>query len=152
MKGYFVFTMGGSPGDVSEEHVTWEKRKKRWRVRCDVTSPTSQVILQPFRRFTYATAHSPTLPSLHLRHNSLSYPSVASPTSQLTLQPFCCFTYVTAHSPTLPLLHLRHGSHSNLSVASPTSQHTLQRFFRFSHVTGSSLTSPGEPPVVFTTT
>ena len=46
-----------------------------------VTSPTSQLILQPFRRF---------------------------PTSQLILQPFCCFTYVTAHSPTLLSLLLRH--------------------------------------------
>ena len=39
------------------------------------------LILQPFRRFTYVTAHSPT---------------------------FCRFTYVTAHSTTLPLFHLRH--------------------------------------------
>ena len=47
-----------------------------------VTSPTSQLILQPFRRFTYVTAHSITLPLLHLRHSSLSNPSFASPTSQ----------------------------------------------------------------------
>ena len=47
-----------------------------------VTSPTSQLILQPFRRFTYVTAHSPTLPLLHLRHSSFSNPSFASPTSQ----------------------------------------------------------------------
>ena len=61
-----------------------------------VTLPTSQwaeLILQPFRhftyvishsssrRFTYVTAHSPTLPSLHLRHSSFSNPSFASPTS-----------------------------------------------------------------------
>ena len=58
-----------------------------------VTSPTSQLILQPFRRFTYAI-----------------------------LQPFRHFTYVTAHSPTLPLLNLRHSSFSNPSFASPTSQ------------------------------
>ena len=32
-----------------------------------VTSPTSKLILQPFRRFTYITAHSPTLLLLHLR-------------------------------------------------------------------------------------
>ena len=60
-----------------------------------VASPTSQVILQPFRRFIYATAHSTTLPPLHLRHKSFYNPSVASPTSQVILQ-------------TLPLLHLRH--------------------------------------------
>ena len=33
-----------------------------------VTSPTSQHSLQPFRRFTYVTAHSPTLLSLLVRH------------------------------------------------------------------------------------
>ena len=77
--------MGGSPGDVSEE-----------------------LILQTFRHFTYVTAHSPTLPSLYLRHSSFSKASVAWPTSLLILQPFRCFTYVTAHSPTLLSLLLRH--------------------------------------------
>ena len=95
--------------------------------------------------------HSPTLPSLYLRHNSFTNPSVATPTSQfilqpffrfsyvtssssfsklsvtlptsqLNLQPFRSFTYVTAHSPTLPLLHRRHSSFSNPSFDSPTSQ------------------------------
>ena len=47
-----------------------------------VTSPTSQLIFQPFRRFTYATPHTPTLPLLYLRHSSFSNPSFASPTSQ----------------------------------------------------------------------
>ena len=46
-----------------------------------VTSPTSQLIPQPFPRFTYVTTHSPTLPLLHLRHSSFSNP-FASPTSQ----------------------------------------------------------------------
>ena len=113
-----------------------------------VTSPTSQLILQPFRHFTYVTAHSPTLPSLYLRHRSFSNPFVASPTSQHILQAFHRFTYVTAHSPTLPLLYLRHSSFSNPSVASPTSQFVLQPFFRFSYVTSSSLNSPGEPPML----
>ena len=83
---------------------------------------SAELILQPFRHFTYVTTHSPTLSSLYLRHSSFSNPSVALPTSQLILQPFRCFTYVTAHSPTLPLLHLRHSSFSNPSFASPTSQ------------------------------
>ena len=117
-----------------------------------VTSPMSQLILQPFHRFTYITAHSPTLPLLHLHHSSFSNPSFASPTSQalhlihlasrpcflelcsffnlsltspmsqLILQPFHRFTYVIAHSPALPLLHLRHSSFSNPSFDSPTSQ------------------------------
>ena len=47
-----------------------------------VTTPTSQLILQLFRRFTYVTAHSPTLPLLHLRHSSFFNPSFTSPTSQ----------------------------------------------------------------------
>ena len=47
-----------------------------------VTSPTSQLNLQPFRRFTYFRAHSPTLLLLHLRHSSFSNPSFASSTSQ----------------------------------------------------------------------
>ena len=57
----------------------------------------------------WSSAHSPSFPSLHLRHSSFSNPSVASPTSQLILQPFRCFTYVTAHFPTLPSLLLRHS-------------------------------------------
>ena len=73
-----------------------------------VVSPTSQLILQPFRCFTYVTAHYPTLPLLHLRHSSIFNPYFASPTSQLILQPFRYFTYITAHSPTLLSLLLRH--------------------------------------------
>ena len=38
-----------------------------------VTSPTSQLILQPFRCFTYVTAHSSTLLSLLLRHKLFTY-------------------------------------------------------------------------------
>ena len=55
-----------------------------------------------------SSAHSPTFPTLHLRHNLFFNPSVALPTSQLTLQPFRYFSYVTAHSPTLLSLLLRH--------------------------------------------
>ena len=53
-------------------------------------------------------AHSPTFPSLHLRHNSFYNPSLALPTSQLILEHFRCFTYITAHSPTLFSLLLHH--------------------------------------------
>ena len=31
-----VITMGGSPGELSEELVTYEKWKKGWRMNCDV--------------------------------------------------------------------------------------------------------------------
>ena len=53
------------------------------------------LILQPFRRFTYGTAHSPTFPLLHLSHSLFSNPSFASPTSQalhlihLASRPWC---------------------------------------------------------------
>ena len=67
-----------------------------------VASPTSQLIIQPFHRFTYVTAHSPTLPLLHLRHSSFSNPYVASPTSQLILQSFFRFSYLTGSSFTSP--------------------------------------------------
>ena len=58
--------------------------------------------LQPSHHFAYVTAHSPTLPSLHLRHSSFSNLFVASPTSQLILQSFFRFSYVTGSSLTLP--------------------------------------------------
>ena len=32
--------MGGSPGEFSEELVTYEKRKKGWRMSCDVGEAT----------------------------------------------------------------------------------------------------------------
>ena len=53
--------------------------------KLSVTSTTSQLILQPFRRFTYVKAHSPTLPLFHLRHSSFSNTSFASSTSQALL-------------------------------------------------------------------
>ena len=37
------FIMDGSPGDVSEEPVTYEKRKKGWRMSCDVDETTESL-------------------------------------------------------------------------------------------------------------
>ena len=34
------FSMGGSPGELSEEPVTQEKRKKGWRMNCDIGEAT----------------------------------------------------------------------------------------------------------------
>ena len=96
--------------------------KKGWRMNCDVGEATHSPTFPSLHLRHSSFAHSPTFPSLHLSHSSFSNLSVASPKSQLILQPFRFFTYVTAHSPTLPLLHLRHSSFSNLSFASPTSQ------------------------------
>ena len=76
---------------MSYDEVKW---RKGWRMssaplyiallilQLSTTSPTSQLILQPLRPFTYVTAHYPTLPLLHLRHSSCSNPYLASPTSQ----------------------------------------------------------------------
>ena len=117
-------------------------------MNCDVGQ--ALLILQPFRHFTYVEAHSPTLPSLYVRHSSFSNPSIASPTSQFILQPFFRFSYVTsssiispgepplmkwAHFPTFPSLYLRHSSFSNPSVALPTSQVILHPFHCFTYVT-----------------
>ena len=68
--------MVGSPGDVSEVGEATE----------------GLIILQPFRHFTYVTAHSLTLPSRYLRHSLFSNPSAVSPTSQLILQSFVHFS------------------------------------------------------------
>ena len=40
VKFHWLYYMGGSPGDVSENPVTWEKRKKGWRMSCDVGEAT----------------------------------------------------------------------------------------------------------------
>ena len=94
--------------------------------------------------YSHSRAHYPTFPSLHLRHNSFSNPSVDLPTSQLIPQPFRCFTYVTVHSPTLLSLLLRHKicSFSNLFVTPSTSQLILQPFRRFTYVTAHFPTLP----------
>ena len=151
------------------------KQRKGWRMSCDVGKARETLKNELWRRwsdgkfvewallshFTYVTAHSPTLPSLYLRHRSFSSPFRCftyvigtSSTSQLILQPFRRFTYVTDHSTILPLLHLRHRQlhlrhslFSNLSAALPTSQLILQPFRCFTYVTGTSRTSPGEPPM-----
>ena len=108
------------------------------RLENALCSPTSQLILQPFRRFTYVTAHSLTLLLLHLRHSSFSNPSFASPTSQaLHLIHLASHPWVT-----FPSLHLRHNSFSNPSVALPTSQFILQPFRHFTYVTAHSPTLP----------
>ena len=60
------------------------------------------LILEPFRHFTYVTAHYPTFPSVYLRHSSFSNPSVASPTSQFVHQSFFRIFYVTGSSLTSP--------------------------------------------------
>ena len=75
------------------------KRWKGWRMSCDVGEVRESLEHeQPFLHFTYVTAHSPTVPSLYLRHSSFYNPSIASLTSKLILQPFFRFSYVTGSS------------------------------------------------------
>ena len=81
---------------------------------------TSQLILQPFRCFTYAIGTSPTSYALHLRHRHFTYVIGTSPTSQFILEPFRRFTYITAHSTTLPLLQLRHKHFTYATAYSST--------------------------------
>ena len=52
--------------------------------------------------YSHNRAHSPTFPSLHLRHSLFSNTSVASPTSQLILQSLFHFSYATGSSLTSP--------------------------------------------------
>ena len=40
MLSFGISIMDGSPGDVSEEPVTWENWKKGWRMSCDVDEAT----------------------------------------------------------------------------------------------------------------
>ena len=105
-----------------------------------VASPASQLILQPFRRFTYVTAHSPVLPPLHLRHSSFSNPSVALPMSQLILRTLLLLHLRHSSFSNPSVAYVRHSSFSNSSVASPTSQLILQPFRRFIYVTAHSRT------------
>ena len=97
-----------------------------------------QLILQPFRQFTYVTVHSPTLPLLLLRHSSFSNPSFACPTSQ-TLH----FIHLASRLCDFSIIFFlgrcnEHSSFSNLFVISPTSQLILQPFRRFTYVTAHS--------------
>ena len=40
LKDTASYSMGGSPGELSEELVMQEKRKKGWRMNCDVGEAT----------------------------------------------------------------------------------------------------------------
>ena len=91
-----------SNGRIGEWTVTYVKRRKGWKMSCDVGEVTEMLENEQsylhFSHFTYVTIHSPTLSSLYLRHISFSNHSIASPTSQFILQPFFRFSYVTNSS------------------------------------------------------
>ena len=69
-----------------------------WSNRDSNLDPLDERQRRYFRHFAYVRTHSPTIPSLYLRHSSFSNPSVASPTSQFILQPFFRFSYFTSSS------------------------------------------------------
>ena len=105
-----------------------------------VTLLWAELILQPFRHFTYVTTHSPTFPSLY-ELCSFSNLSVASPMSQLILKPFFRISYVTSSSLNSPGEPSR--AHSpTFSTLQPTSQLILQPFRRYTYVTVHSPTLP----------
>ena len=114
-----------------------------------VALPMSQVIIQPFRRFTHVTAHSTALPLLHIRHRHFAYVTAHYPTFSPLYPRHTSFYSPSIASPKSKAVHLRHSSFSNPSVASPTPQLILQPFFRFSYVTSSKFTSPGELSMQF---
>ena len=92
---------------------------------------------------TMSSAHSPTFPSLNLRHNSFSNPSVALPKLQLILQPFRCFTYFTVQSQTNLSLLLRHSSFPNFCRRfTYVTTHSPTLPSRFAYVTAHSPTIP----------
>ena len=94
------------PWNVVEVTPMGHGRLARWRKwkSCDVGEAKEGLeneqssFSKAFSRFTYVIAHSPTLPSLYLKHSSFSNPSIASPTSQFILQPLFCFSYATSSS------------------------------------------------------
>ena len=45
-----IYDMDGSPGDVSEDPVTKEKRKKGWRMSCEVGEATEGLENDLWRR------------------------------------------------------------------------------------------------------
>ena len=77
----------GLPRLMHPHRGIWKEMKwMRWVWRNGgiefVTGEWAELILEPFRHFTYVTAHSPTLPSLYLHHSSFSNPSFAFPSLQ----------------------------------------------------------------------
>ena len=79
------YDVGEAMESLENEQSSQSQSQQSSFSNLSVTSSTSQLILQPFSRFTYVTAHSPTLPLLQS-------------TSQFILQPFFRFSYVRSSS------------------------------------------------------
>ena len=92
-------------------HRLWQLRKKMTFIKIRalviiieelIVITIAELILRPFRHFTYVTTNFQTLSSLYLLHRLFSNTSVASPMSQFILQPFFRFSYVTSSSVNSP--------------------------------------------------
>ena len=154
-------------GEVTKRLENEQSSRKGWRMSCDVgeamerleneqssqlqsqqslfsnlsvTSPTSQLILQHLRCFIYVTAHSPSLPSLHLIHKSFKIWSQILSDLHLLLP--CSTQWMTMNTYQGCCFLMKLCSFSNLSVTSLTSQLILQPFRRFISVRTHSPTLP----------
>ena len=87
--GSSLTSLGEPPGELSEELVTQEKRKKGWIMNCDVGEVTERLEKELCYDYNYELC-------------SFSNISVTSPTAQLILQPFFRFSYVSGSSPGEP--------------------------------------------------
>ena len=76
-----------------------------------VASPTSQLILLPFRPFTYVTAHYPTLPLLHL----VTGTSPTSPGEPPMINVYLCTDYLASFCVFYPF-HKNYDDPSNFQL------------------------------------
>ena len=109
--GRTYLSMGGSPGDASEEPAMLEKRRKGRRMNYDAGKATEGLENESWCRQSdrrageRAAMQAKWQKGWRILHHPtpLSNPSIALPTSQPTLQTPCCPAHITAHSPTPPL-------------------------------------------------
>ena len=69
-----------------------------------IAAPTSQLILQPFRCFTYVTAHSPTLLSFLLRQRLFTYVTWRAAHDKMAA--LLCVSFIYPESATITPKHL----------------------------------------------
>ena len=128
----------------------------KWRA-CDVGEAKERLEIELWRRrsngrvgeWAVSRAHSSNFPSLYLRHNSFSNPSVVKQRNGCKMS----FDLRGAAEGSENDLwrrwsDARHKSFSKPSTASPTSQLILQHIRCFTYITGTSPTSPGEQPMM----
>ena len=125
MTFYQVYSICASFSNPSSLHL-------RHKSFCNLSpaSPTSKLVLQPFRRFTYVKGHSiqPFRCFSYVAGTSRTSPGEPPMAFYQVYSIFALFSNPSSlhlrqnHSVTFPPLHLRQSSFYNPSVASPTSQ------------------------------